>query len=170
MSKRRPGLPVCQRRHVDFRPRQYIHRGMCLAAITFSMVGVATAPSAAADTSANLRDAVAAVRGTSCGPLRLDPVIDKAAGMINETTQEYIDHAARFVPEADALSVLKDLGYGGTKAAILSGASTIDANAIKGILLQGYAKIPDCSYTDIGVSALHNTTKDLILMTVVLAG
>jgi len=36
-------------------------------------------------------------------------------------------------------------------------------------LLQGYVKIPDCSYTDYGVSALFNKSKNMILTTIVLA-
>ncbi len=33
----------------------------------------------------------------------------------------------------------------------------------------GFAKISDCSYVDVGVSALYNAKKDMILTTVVLA-
>jgi hypothetical protein len=123
-----------------------------------------------ADSADSLRAAVAAARGAACGPLQSDPVIDQAAGDVNETTDKWINNAARAVPETDALSLLKDLGYGGSKAAILSGAATTDANSIKALLLQGYTKIPDCSYTAFGVSALYNAKKDMILTTVVLAG
>jgi hypothetical protein len=94
---------------------------------------------------------------------------EEAAGAINGTTDKWLDHAARVVPETNALAVLKDLGYGGTKAAILSGVGVTEVNAIKATLLQGYLKIPDCSYTDYGVSALLNKSKDMILTTIVLA-
>jgi len=50
--------------------------------------------------------------------LRSDPVVDQAAEDVNGTTDKWIDHAARVVPETNALAVLKDLGYRGTKAAI----------------------------------------------------
>jgi hypothetical protein len=52
----------------------------------------------------------------------------------------------------------------------LSGAAKTDGDAIKATILQGFAKLPDCSYTDFGVNALHNAKKDMILTTVVLAG
>lgn len=164
------GPPARRQRRTEVDSRHRVRRGTTTAAIVFTVISIVAAPSAVADTSANLRDAVAAVHGRSCGPLRPDPMVDQAAEKINETTDKYIDHAARFVPETDALPILKDLGYGGTKAAILSGASSVDADAIKGILLQGWAKIPDCSYTDFGVSTLYNETKGLTLLTVVLAG
>jgi hypothetical protein len=165
----RPRLPGLYVRRGEATQRRRVHRGMAMVAIAFTTVGFAVAPPAAADSTDSLRAAVAAARGTACGPLRSDPVVDQAAEGINETTNKWIDHAARAVPEADALPVLKDLGYGGSKAAILSSAANDDGDAIKGLILQGFAKIPDCSYTDVGVSTMYNTTKDMILMTVVLA-
>ena len=102
--------------------------------------------------------------------MRSDPVIDQTAREINETTDRWINFASRALPETDALPRLKDLGYGGDRATILSGAATTDANAIKGLLLQGYLAIPDCSFTDFGVSAMYNEKKGMTLTTVVLAG
>jgi hypothetical protein len=145
-------------------------RGMFISATVFTTIGVMAAPTAAADVPDSLRAAVAAARGTACGPLRSDPSIDKAAAQINVTTDQWINNTARSVPETDALSLLKDYGYGGDKAAILSGAAKTDVNAIKATLLQGYAKILDCSYSAFGASAMYNAKKDLILTTVVLAG
>jgi hypothetical protein len=156
-------------RRGDTFQRHRIHRGICITAIGFTTFGVAMAPSAVADSTGSLRAAVAASRVTACGPLRSDPAVDQAAADVNESTDKWIDNTSRAVPETDALSILKDLGYGGSKAAILSGAAHTDADAIKAILLQGYAKIPDCSYADFGVSALYNAKKDLVLTTVVLA-
>lgn len=144
-------------------------RRACLAAIALTTFGIASVPSASADTGDTLRNAVAAVRGSACGPMRYDTTVEQAAGEINKTTNLWIDHASRTVPETDAMPLLKDLGYGGTKAIILSGAGHTDALSIKGLLLQGYAKIPDCQYTDFGVNAQYNATKDLVLTTVVLA-
>jgi len=149
-------------------PRRVQHR-MFSALLAFTTATVVVAPSAAAQPNDTLKNAVVAARGASCGPLRSDPVVDHAAEDVNGTTDKWIDHAARVAPETNALAVLKDLGYRGTKATILSGVGKTDANAIKAALLQGYDKFPDCSYTDYGVSAVHNKSKDVILVTVVLA-
>lgn len=139
--------------------------------IVLVIIGVVMAPSAVADSDStdSLRAAVAAARPAACGPLRSDPVIDQAARGINETTDRWINNAARAVPETDALRVLKDLGYGGSKASILSGAASSADKAIKATIIQGFKALPDCSYTDFGVSTLYNAKKDMILTTVVLA-
>ena len=142
--------------------------GLCLTTTALMMSSVLSAQSALGDTGDGLRAAVEATRGTSCGELTSNPVVDEAARAINATTDKWIDNASRAVPETDALTVLKDLGYAASKATILSGAAADDGDAIKALLLQGYAKIPDCSYKDFGVSALHNAKKDLTLTTVVL--
>ena len=165
----RPGIPAQRRARGRLTPSRRVQHGMCLALIAFTTAAVSVAPSAVAQPSGTLRDAVGAARGASCGPLRSDPVVDHAAEEINGTTDKWLDHTTRAVPETNALAVLKDLGYRGTKATILSGAGKTDANAIKAALLQGYDKIPDCSYTDYGVSAVHNKSQDVILVTVVLA-
>jgi len=143
---------------------------MFVAVLAFTTATVSMAPSAVADSSDTLRAALLAARGASCGPLRSDPLVEKTAAEVNASNDKWLNHEARVVPEPDALPRLKDLGYGGSKAAILLGAGATDANSIKALLLQGYLKIPDCSYTDYGVSALHNTSKDMILTVVVLAG
>jgi len=142
---------------------------MFVALLAFTTASVSMAPSAVADSSDTLRAALLAARGASCGPLRSDPLVEKTAAEVNASNDKCLNHEARVVPEPDALPRLKDLGYGGSKAAILTGAGATDANSIKALLLQGYLKIPDCSYTDYGVSALHNTSKDMILTIVVLA-
>lgn len=146
-----------------------VHLGLCLISVLFATVGVVAAPPAMAGSADSLRAAVAATRGASCAALRPDPLVDQAADGINRTTDSYINHTSRTIPDNDALPLLKDLGYGGSKAAILSGAGADEGAAIKGLLLQGWATIPDCSYTDVGVSALYNAKKDLLLLTVVLA-
>jgi hypothetical protein len=127
------------------------------------------APSAMADSSDTLRAALMAARGAACGPLRSNPLVEKTAVEVNASNDKWLNHDSRVPPESDALPRLKDLGYGGSKAAILIGAGATDANSIKALLLQGYLAIPDCSYTDYGVSAVHNAAKDMILTTVVLA-
>jgi hypothetical protein len=165
----RPEIPAQRGLRGRITPPRRVHHGMCSALLAFTTATLAVAPSAVAQPNDTLKNAVVAARAGSCGPLRSDPVVDHAAEDVNGTTDKWIDHAARVVPETNALAVLKDLGYRGTKAAILSGVGKTDANAIKATLLQGYDKIPDCSYTDYGVSALHNKSKDMILVTVVLA-
>ncbi len=144
-------------------------RASALSVVAVLTVAVAAAPPAAADVTDALRSAVSAARGAECPPLQVNPMVDQAAEAINATTDAWLNHASRAVPETDALPVLHDLGYGGTKATILSGAANETANSIKAVLLQGFAKIPDCSYIDLGVSALYNAKKDMILTTVVLA-
>jgi hypothetical protein len=132
--------------------------------------GLSLAPSALADPAANLRDAVTSARsGTSCGPLRYNPVVQQVAEVINRSTDDYLNHAATRVPILDPLEGLKDLGYRGTKAYLLQGADRSDALAIKGALLEGYAAIPDCSYTDFGVSMRRNETTGYNLASSVLA-
>lgn len=139
-----------------------------LLATGLAVTSVCMAPVALADSTDLLRAAVAAARPAAC-PLRSDPVIDQAAEKINQTTDRWINNAARAAPETNALVVLQDLGYAGTTASILSGAATAPANAIKATLLQGFDKLPDCSYKEFGVSTLYNAKKDMILTTVVLA-
>lgn len=150
------------------RRRSAIAVGCCVIASAFSNVSVA--PSAAADTTDSLRAAVSAAGSPSCSPRRSQPVIDEAAKEINETTDRWINFASRAVPETDALPVLKDLGFPATKAKILSGSAKNPADSIKATLLQGFADLPDCSYTDFGVSSMYNAKKDVELVTVVLAG
>ncbi|MUL64542.1 hypothetical protein BOO86_08725 [Mycobacterium sp. CBMA 234] len=143
---------------------------MCLVLLAFTTASVSMAPVAVADSVDTLRAALVAARAVSCGPLQSDPRVERTALEVNESTDKWINHDARTEPEADALPRLKDLGYGGSKAAILYGAGATAADSIKVVLLQGYRDIPDCSYTNYGVSALHNASTGRILTTIVLAG
>jgi hypothetical protein len=140
-----------------------------VAALALMAASVSAAPPATADTTETLAAAVMAVRGASCRPLLANPIVQQAADEVNESNDKWLNHAARAVPVPDATPLLKDLGYGGTMSAILRSAGRTSADAIKALLLQGYLKIPDCSYVDYGVSSLHNASKDLILIAVVLA-
>ncbi len=142
-----------------------------LIVVTALSAGVSLAPSAVADPTTNFRDAVASARDeTSCGHLQYNAVAEHVAEIINRSTDDYLNQVATRVPITDPLEGLKDLGYEGTKAYLLQGANESDANAIKGALLQGYAAIPDCSYTDFGVSLRRNERTGYILASVVLAG
>ncbi|MCV7323032.1 hypothetical protein H7K01_00090 [Mycobacterium intracellulare subsp. chimaera] len=102
--------------------------------------------------------------------MQYNAVAEHVAEIINRSTDDYLNQVATRVPITDPLEGLKDLGYEGTKAYLLQGANESDANAIKGALLQGYAAIPDCSYTDFGVSLRRNERTGYILASVVLAG
>jgi hypothetical protein len=170
MITRLPGLRARRVAGDHVTPRSRAQLGMWVPATALTIVSVAMAPSVVADSTDSLRAAVMAARGTACGPLRSNPVVDQAAAEINLTTDRWINFASRATPETDPMARLKDLGYGGSKATVLSGAAKTAGEAIKGTLLQGFAKLPDCSYTDLGVSTLHNARKDLVLTTVVLAG
>jgi|GEM_PF-1375408 hypothetical protein len=147
-----------------------------LAAVTSltllaASLGLALAPRSSADASDDLRSAVVQARAaTSCGALKANPIVDQAAATINKSTQDYLNHAATQVPITDPLPGLKILGYPGGKAIALQGASMTRANSIKGLLLQGYDKIPNCSYTDFGVDARHHDATGYELTVVVLAG
>jgi hypothetical protein len=136
-------------------------------------IGVSLAPLAAANPAPHVAQAVTSARaGTQCGPLRYDPVVEHAAEIVNRSTYDYLNHTAKNVPieEAHPTAIMKDLGIDAGKVLSLKGASEKEADAIKGLLLQGYAAWPDCSYTDFGVSLLHVEQTNYFLVVVVLVG
>jgi hypothetical protein len=142
-----------------------------MVVITFMCSGFLLAPRALADSAADLTGAVLAARsGTSCKPLSDNPVVGRVAAIINKSTDDYLEHVATQVPLADPLPGLKDLGYPGDKAVVLQGARPNEADAIKGMLLEGFAAIPDCSYSDFGVDVRRNESTGYSLVSVVLAG
>lgn len=142
---------------------------LSVAASALTCISIALAPCAGADSNASIRSAVSAAHA-SCPPLRPVPVIDEAAKLINGTTDKWINFASRSVPDNDALPVLQDLGYPAHKAYILSGAAKDLGTSIKAAILSGFAVLPDCSYTSVGVDSTYNARKALVLVTVVLAG
>lgn len=132
---------------------------------------IVLAPPVRADSAALAKDAIASLRrGTSCAALRDNPIVEQAADVINRSTDDYLNHTATRTPIDDPLPGLKDLGYPGTKAVLLLGSHPNEADALKGALLEGYAAIPDCSYTDYGVSVRRNESTDYSLISIVLAG
>jgi hypothetical protein len=133
------------------------------------VASLGTSPVSHADSASSFSDAISTARGADC-PLRLDPTISEAADILNRSTDDYLSHTARAVPVADPLPLLKDLGYGGTKAKQLIGTGPTDADAIKGALLEGYEAIPDCSYTEFGVSVRWNEPSGYYLTLALLAG
>lgn len=144
-------------------------RGSSAAMLAIAVLVLALAPPAAADTVDKLRAAVAAARGASCAPLRDDPIVAQAASEINRSNDVWLDQGARAVPVPDALPLLKDLGYPGSRSTILYGAGKNEADSIRALVLQGYLKIPDCSFSDFGVSVLQGNSAGWILSAVVLA-
>lgn len=140
-----------------------------MTATTILSASISLAPSAVANSADTLKSAVLSAR-PSCEPLRSDPSVQQAAEIVNRSTDKWLDHTGRAVPVPAPLPILKDLGYGGGRAAQIEGAGDTDAEAIAGLVLIGYDIIPDCSYTDYGVSVIQNQTTGHYLTTVVLAG
>lgn len=157
-------------RPVRWRKRRLV--SAVLVAATTVGVGVLAAAPAAANNAQLLKDAVNSARGSSCRSLRYDPIAEHAADIVNRSTVAYINHTARYVPVDDAMPIVKDLGSGASKAVRLQGAghNHNDVDAIKGVLLQGYKAIPDCSYTDFGVSLFHDVDTGYSLAVAILTG
>jgi hypothetical protein len=135
-------------------------------------VGVTLASPAGADGVDIVTNAVMAARaGSSCGSLRPDPTVQRVAEVINKSFKEWADHAANHAPIEDPMPGLKELGYRGSKGVYFGGASTrSQAEAIRAALLEGYAIIPDCSYSDIGATMVLDEVSGQNLVAVVLAG
>lgn len=146
-------------------------RGISAAAtaMPFLAATMLLPPPAVADSADSLRAAVGSVRSASCAPLRPDPLVESTAEDVNRSTAAWLDHAGRVAPVDDPLPLLKDRGFGGKKARLLQGAGRTSADAIKGLLLEGYLDIPDCSYTEYGVSVIRNRTTNYVLAAMVLA-
>ncbi|MGV0794491.1 hypothetical protein [Mycolicibacterium sp. XJ1819] len=159
----------------DSSPTRYVQRlgRHAISALMVTAVlsaGISTAPSAAAAPTDSLRAAVMSARQASCGSLVSNPVVEETAEIVNRSTDAWLDHTSRSVPVPDPLPILKDLGYAGGKAVQIEGAGVTDAEAIAGLLLVGYDILPDCSYTDYGLSVLQNQATGHYLTAVVLAG
>ena len=136
-------------------------------------VGALLASPTAADPAPEVAQAVVAARGSApCGPLRYNPTVEHAAEIVNRSTYTYLNHTAENVPADDPhpTAIVKDLGMNASKVSSLQGAARDEADAIKGVLLEGRAAIPDCAYTDFGASVLHEEQSDFTLAVVVLVG
>jgi hypothetical protein len=129
------------------------------------------APPAGADAVDMVKNAVTAARaGSSCGPLRSDPTVQRVAEVINKSFKDWADHNATHVPIEDPQPGLNELGYRG-KGVYFGGASTkSQAEAIRAALLEGYTFIPDCAYSDVGASMVLDEGSGQNLVAVVLAG
>jgi hypothetical protein len=129
--------------------------------VAISLLSVAatmvTAPAATADRLSSLTSAVDTVRSaSSCPPLQSDPLVQRASQMAMQATSDYISHRSAAVPFTDPMPALKTIGYTGGKALLLSGYGSNETDAIHGLVLQGRELIPDCSYTQYGVSAARD--------------
>jgi hypothetical protein len=113
--------------------------------IVFAGVTLLCAPPVGAVPAGELEHGMAAVRaGGPCGALRHDPLVEQAAEISNRSTEDYLNHDGEYVPVADPLTVLKDLGSDAGTATQLQGHGDTDADAIKGALLQGHSSLADC--------------------------
>jgi hypothetical protein len=130
-------------------------KALFLSALIGLALTVWLAPTSAADATANLRSQIDATRG-ECSPLQSDPTLDGVAQRANDETRAYIEHTARFEPFEDALPALRDIGYKAGKAKLIPGYGDIEDKAIRGVLVQGWETIPDCTYTKYGVNVLDN--------------
>ena len=147
--------------------------GAIVALATAIGVGTLLAPPATAGPAPAVRQAVVDVRGAaSCAPLNYNPTVEHAADIVNRSTYTFLDHTAQNVPADDPhpIAIVKDLGIKANKASSFQGAAHNQSDAIKGVLLEGRNAIPDCSYTDFGVSLLHEPESDFTLAVVVLVG
>jgi uncharacterized protein YkwD len=118
---------------------------------------VVTAPAATADPLSSLTSAVDTIRSaSSCPPLQPDALVQRAAEMAMQATSDYISHRSAAVPFTDPMPALKTIGYTGGKALLLSGYGSDETDAIHGLVLQGRELIPDCAYTQYGVSAARD--------------
>jgi hypothetical protein len=132
---------------------------------------ISLASPASADLAGDLQAGLTQKRAaTSCAPLKPDPVADHVAAIINRSYSDWLDHASTDPPITDPLPGLKELGYRASAGKFLGGVSKKNqADAIKAALLEGYAAIPDCSYTDYGLNISRNEASGYTLAAVVLA-
>ncbi|MGN7780678.1 hypothetical protein ACTJJE_14290 [Mycolicibacterium sp. 22603] len=134
---------------------------------------VVAAPVAADPGSAFTTAVIAARSASSCEPLRYDPTLERAAGIVNRSTESYFDMTSAVIPADTApqpLPILKDLGSPAGRATLLQGASATAGMEIKGAIVQGFTTIPDCSYTDFGTSTIYSESTGYTVVVAVLAG
>lgn len=148
--------------------------GALLTAVAAAWAGAALAAPAAADPGSAFTAAVSAARAaSSCEPLRYDPTLERAAGIVNRSTEAYFDTTSAVIPadtEPQPLPILKDLGSPLSRATLLQGASTTAGMDVKGAIVQGFTTIPDCSYTDFGTSTIYSASTGYSMVVAVLAG
>ena len=129
------------------------------AAVAFAASAVVASP-VSADPLASLTNVVDTIRGASgCPALQADPLVMRVAEMAARATSDYIHHRTAAVPfDGDAMPALKTLGYPGGKAMLMQGYGDNEIKAVHGLALlaRDAAAIPNCAYTQYGVSALQD--------------
>lgn len=146
---------------------------MLTAAAAAWASAVAAAPAAADPGSVFTTAVIAARTASSCEPLRYDPTLERAASIVNRSSEAYFDTTSAVIPADTApqpLPILKDLGSPLSRATLLQGASTTAGMDVKGAIVQGFTTIPDCSYTDFGTSTLYSASTGYSMVVAVLAG
>ena len=153
------------------RSRRRFWRPSAVATIVAFSAVVWLVPTVHADPAPDVNGAVASLHGgSSCPPLHYDPVVEQAAATITRVNAGYVNHTGTTEPIADALPGLKDLGYGGNKATILQAAAPDHGDSVKAMLLEGYATLRDCSYTDFGLDVRLDDSTGITFSALVLAG
>lgn len=148
---------------------------MAAAAMIVAVTATMLAPTASADTTGELKSAVAAKRG-GCQALQSDPVLDAVAQRANLETLAYAGHTARFQPIADPMPMLRQLSYPAGKAKLLAGFGDAQQfadpqqKAVYGATLFGWDTIPDCSYTRYGADALTDPKTGNVFTLLLLVG
>ncbi len=142
-------------------------------AVTFAVAGWSCAPTAVADPHQALAEVINSARTTApCGALNYDPKAELAAEIVNRSTRDYLNHTAENVPadKPEPTAIAKDVGITGTKVISLQGAGKVEGDAIRGVLIEGYKALPDCAYTNYGVSMLNDPESGYSLAVVVMVG
>ena len=133
--------------------------------------GIVASP-ASADPVASLTNVVDTIRSASgCPPLHADSLVMRVAEMATHATSDYIHHRTAAVPfDGDAMPALKTIGYPGGTAMLMQGYGDNETKAIHGLALlaRDPGAIPNCAYTQYGVSALQD--EGAVFTAVLLAG
>ncbi|MGV0642703.1 hypothetical protein [Mycolicibacterium sp. XJ879] len=148
-----------------------MHRARTIAALA-AVVVIAAAPVPAwAGTAPSVTQVIEQARNAStCSPLTYSPELERAAEIINRSTSDYLDHTGENIPADDPhpMPILTELGIEAENVHSLQGAGHAEADAIKGLTLQGYKTIPDCAYTEFGTSGLYEPQSGYFLVVAVL--
>jgi len=128
-----------------------------LSSALAAAVATMMAPQVMADPVSTLTSAVDTVRSASqCPPLQSDPLVVRAAQMATQQTSDYVSHRSAAVPFTDPMPALKTIGYTGKTALLVSGYGMSETDAVHGVLLEARDLIPNCSYTQYGVSSTRD--------------
>jgi len=145
-------------------------KGRVALSVTIAAISsISVAPVAGADPTTHTKAEIDAARGEAgCPPFQADPVLADVSQRTAHEVDDYVRHAARFLPttlDTDLLKALRETGYNTANARLLNGYGDYrtggpgdnEAKAIKGAVLQGWGfeALPDCTLTKYGVSAIN---------------